>query len=144
MPIPPDGKTKRVQSIANIGGRTKQAFTFDADPNTLMRQFTRTGDADILKRTNAIALHGDFSAVPDFFTACLQVQQLEEEFSELPSKIRNHCDNDASKLIDLLADPQRLDECIELGLIEKDTEIPKEIPLPPQPELDPETPTTET
>lgn len=144
MPFNKNSTRRRVQSTANIGGRTKQSFQFDADPNTLMKQFTKTGDENILKRTSAIAMHGDFSEIPDFFTALLQVQEVEEEFAALPSNIRNHCDNDASKFIALIADPARVDECIELGLVEDSTTRPKEVPLPSTTGLDPETPQPET
>lgn len=124
-------------SIANVGGRTKQSFQFVGDPSSLMRQFTKTGDQNLLIRTNNVAMHGDFSAVPDFFTALLQVQQLEEEFLGYPSEIRNHVDNDASKLIELLADPERVDEAIALGLVQPGETEPIDIPTPPKPEVDP-------
>ncbi len=139
---------KRVQSKADIGGRTKSSFQFDADPNRIMKQFNKTGDLDLLNQTKKIALHGDFSQIPDFFTALLQVQKVEEDFMELPSKIRNHVDNDASKLMELLADPARVQEAIDLGLV-ADLEveaIPIPLPTPaaaeptPTPEEGPETP----
>ncbi len=132
---------KRSQTVTNIGGRTKQSFTFDADPNTLMRQFTKTGDTDILKRTTAIAMQGDFSAVPDFFTALLQVQQVQEDFLALPSKARNHFDNDASLMIDALADPSRAQELVDLGLVDgTSTTKPPPSSNRPAPELGAETP----
>lgn len=144
MPFKPD--QPRVQSTANVGGRTKQSFQFDADPNTLMRQFTKTGDVEILKRSTAVAMHGDFSAVPDFFTALLQVQQVQEDFAALPSGTRSHFDNDPSKLIDAYADPSRLDELAELGLVDPVDPIsapppsvrPETTPVEPQPEELPE------
>lgn len=147
MPISKDNRPRRVQSTANIGGRTKQAFAKDADPNTLMRRFTKTGDTEIFKKTNAVAMHGDFSKVPDFFTALLQVQAVEEDFAGLPSQVRNHCDNSASSFIEMISDPTRIDECIELGVFPPDQEESLSVPQPaldlpapaePQPEELPE------
>ncbi len=136
------------KSVANIGGRTKSAFQFDADPNKLMQQFTKSGNLELLQQTKKIALHGDFSAVPDFFTALLQVQQAEEEFMAMPSRIRNHVDNQVSEFIELISDPDRNQECLDLGLFSQDQptfDIPTPqpapaVPAPAEPPTEGETP----
>lgn len=133
MPMPNGTTNDRVRQVANVGGRTKQEFKDDADPNRLMKQFNRTGDFSILQQSKNIALHGDFSLVPDFFSALLQVQAVTEEFMQYPSEIRSHVDNDPAQLLELLADPNRVDEAIKLGLREPTETDPLEIPLPEKP-----------
>lgn len=121
---------KRERVDCSKGGRTKQSFKHDADPNRLMKQFTKTGDLDLLKQSKAIAMYGDFSQVPDFFTACLQVQECEEAFLELPSAIRNRMENSPSKFLDFLSDEANLSEAIELGLVEAPIEEADPKPSP--------------
>lgn len=123
--------TRRTQSVANIGGRTKQSFKDDANPARLVRQFTKTGDIDVFNQTAQVAMHGDFSAVPDFFTALLQVQEVQEEFMRYPSKMRASVNNDPAQLLELLADPDRVEEAKTLGFIHEDVIEPLPIPLPP-------------
>jgi len=124
----------RVSVDLSKGGRTKQSFRLDSDPNKLMKQYSKSGDQDIFKVTKDIARHGDFSEIPDFFSALLQVQEVQEEFMELPSRIRNHVNNSAEELLELLADPSRLEEAIELGLREASSDEALNIPQPPEPE----------
>lgn len=131
---------KRVQSVANIGGRTKQSFKDDADPSQLVKRFTKTGDLDIFKQTNAVAMHGDFSAVPDFFTALLQVQEVQEEFMRYPVEMRASVNHDPAELIELLADPTRLDEAKTKGFVHEDEIEALEIPIPPKSEGEPPPP----
>lgn len=122
---------KRVSIDLSKGGRTKQSFQFEGDPNTLMKQFSKSGDKDIFKVTQAIARHGDFSEIPDFFSALLQVQAVQEEFESLPSKIRNAVNNSPEELFELLTDPARIDEAIELKLIPPNSKEALDIPLTP-------------
>lgn len=129
---------KRVQSTEEAPSKTKQSFQFDADPNRLMQQYHKTGNLDLFKQTNAIAQHGDFSTVPDFFTALLQVQEVKEEFMGFPSALRSHFDNDPVQMLEMLADPDRVEESIELGLRPPEETEPIDIPQPPAPP--PETP----
>jgi len=120
---------ERVQMPGASDGRTKQSFQFDGDPNTLMKRFSKSGDRDIFNTTKQIARYGDFSEIPDFFTANLQVQEMEEEFLSFPSHVRNHVNNSVEELLELLVDPSRVDEAIELGLVAESTTKPMEIPL---------------
>ncbi len=128
---PQDRERNRVSVSASEGGRTKQSFQFDADPNTLMRQFVKTGKKEILEQTQSVAQYGDFSEIPDFFTALIQVQQCTEEFNELPVNIRVHVNNSPAEFLDLVSDPDRHAECVDLGLFEPDDRT-MSIPQPPE------------
>ncbi len=121
-------------------GKTKQEFQFDADPNTLMKQYSKTGKKDLFEQTQKIALAGDFSQIPDFFTALLQVQEVREDYENLPIAIKRATHNSPNELFELMSDPDRRDQCVELGLFE-DTAEQQTIPTaPPEPEEKPPEP----
>lgn len=116
---------------------TKQEFQFDADPNTLMKAFSKTGKKELLIQTEKIALHGDFSEVPDFFSALLQVQEVTEEYDQLPIEIRRATHHSPNELFELMSDPKRIDLAIELGLRPPKTTKPLEIPTAPSLKTEP-------
>ncbi len=122
---------------AGTDGRTKQDFKHDADPNTLMRAFSKTGKKELFEQTDRIAQYGDFSNTPDFFSALLQVQEVKEDYENLPIQVRRATHNSPNELFEMLSDPSKLDQCIELGLIEDTQTEALSIPTaPPQPAPD--------
>ena len=124
--------------------RVKQSFKYDADPNRLMKAYNKSGKKDLFEQTNRIAMHGDFSNIPDFFNALLQVQEVKAEFDELPIEVRRATHNSPLELFEMLSDPDKVEQCIELGLREKDAEGPLDIPTPEKTEPVPETAQSES
>lgn len=122
----------RVFKIHHGASRTKSEFKFDSDPATLVKRFTKTGKIDVFAQTEKLALHGDFSEIPDFFTALLQCQKVEEQYLDLDIDVRRATHNSPRELFDMLADPEKIDDCIALGLRPPDTKEPLEIPTTPE------------
>lgn len=60
--------------------------------------------------------YGDFTGSTDLMDAMLRVKEASESFAQLPSEIRDYCQNDPAKLLDLVFDPARVEECDRLGL----------------------------
>lgn len=139
-----DGRRVRTQEAPDPkGSRTKQSFQFEGDPNTLMKAFGKTGNPDLFKSTTALAQYGDFSEIPDFATALIQVQEVRDEFMRLPSEIRNHVNNSPAEFMELLADPSRHQEMVDLGLVTDENQvdpppIPTAVPAPAEPPSEPE------
>lgn len=67
---------------------------------------------------------GDFDVV-DVMEAQNLLARLRLTFAELPSRVRNHFDNDPQTLIRFVQDPQNYEASVSMGL------IPKQAPKPP-------------
>lgn len=66
------------------------------------------------------AFFGDFSAMPEDYTAALQlISNASESFASLPSAVRDRFGNDPAALLAFVADASNRDEAISLGLVEK-------------------------
>jgi len=99
------------------GGRmmTKQAEAAETDINAIIRRhrqmgvpFPQGGDAN----------YGDFSNALDFHSALNRVREAEQTFALLPPDVREFCQNDPGRFLDLVMDPDRRDELVALGLVE--------------------------
>lgn len=115
--------------VAPGGGeqRTVQATREETDVNAIVRRFVASG---VSPRVPAGApWFGDFANVDDYLSARLALNEAEEAFSRLPSKVRSAVGNDPAELIRVVTDPERRAEAIELGLIEEPAPEPE--PEPP-------------
>lgn len=132
QPLP---KRPRVQIDCSQGGRTKQSHTESTDINAIMRKHLKGGDLTHI--AEGIATYGDFTKISSYQEAINQVEQAEREFGQLPAKVRDRVQNDPEKFLAFIANPDNLDECIELGIVEA-----KSVPNPhDKPESAPETET---
>ena len=96
-----------------------------ADIQRLVRTYLRTGQVD---GAAGEGNYGDFTNADDYHTAMSRVRDAEEQFMRLPAHIRRHVDNDPGQLLDLVQDPERKNEMVELGLLtqeEADLVLPK-------------------
>lgn len=120
-----DGQPIPRRRRAHRGGgvsRTKQADALKSDVNAIMARWTSTGTVPV--RTGN-PLYGDFSSGDDYFAALNKVRAAQSEFDALPAHIRKHCDNDAGRFLELVFDPARHEELVELGLAEaQDPTVP--------------------
>lgn len=107
---------KRVQKDCGPDSRTHQSMAADADINTIVGRYRKSG---ILPDQKVPDLqYGDFTEAKDLHGSMMAVQEAREDFMELNSKIRSACDNDPVKFLEMCADPDRVDELRELGLLE--------------------------
>lgn len=93
---------------------TKQEFKDESDINVVMRRYQNSG---IAPGASGVARYGDFSDAVDYHTASNIVLAAEEQFSRLPSKIRDRFRNDPAAFLDFVHDSKNLDEAAELGLL---------------------------
>lgn len=99
-----------------LPSRTKQSFKEESDINAIMRRYL-SGQTDVVMRRRTEPRYGDFTSASDFFTAMTKVKEAEMLFMELPAEVRAHVDNDPGKLLELVFDPERREECAALGLL---------------------------
>ncbi len=119
---------------------TKQSFKKETDINNIMAKFVKTGIITPEALTKRQETFADVSQIGDFQQCQNQIRQAQTAFMTLGPQIRSRFDNEPSKLLDFMKDPENLAEAIELGIITKPEETPPETP----PEAPPATETPKT
>lgn len=94
---------------------TQQQFKDECDIDKLVKYATQTGDYSAFQATAGDYI--DTSDVGDYKTALDFINDVNNEFYELPSDIRFKFDNDPSKYIDFMSDPNNFSEAAKLGII---------------------------
>ena len=93
---------------------TKSEFKDECDINNVVSRALRTG---ILPGVDKEALYGDFSEITDFATAQVKIAEAKQSFEQLPSDIKEQFDNDVTKLLDWIDNPDNEEEAKKLGLL---------------------------
>ena len=93
---------------------TKSEFKDECDINNVVARALRTG---VLPGIDRQALYGDFSQVTDYATAQVKIAEAKQSFEQLPSDIKEQFDNDVTKLLDWIDNPDNEEEAIKLGLL---------------------------
>lgn len=100
--------------------RTQQHFKDECDINNLMERYVKTGT---MPQIVADFQYGDYTEVPDYRQSIEFIMHAQDQFDQLPAKIRKEFNNNPAELLDFLNDPANKDEAIRLGLIERPTQI---------------------
>ena len=123
---------------------TQQQFKDEADINTIMARYQKTGVlVDPLTQVTRKPMFDDFSNLGDFRDHQQSVIDAQELFMQLPSTLRARFANDPAELLQWLSNPANKDEAIELGLMSKPSEMTPEMPLEPSSSVDVEKVKTE-
>lgn len=119
-------ETFRVYSRSGGVSKVKQSESEGTDINVIMRKWQKQG---IVPTGSAkTPQYGDFSDMTTYHLGLTQMIEAQADFEALPSAVRKHCDNDPGKFLDLVFDPERQVELVDLGLLPKS--IPKEAVTP--------------
>ena len=100
-----------------VGGRsmTHQEFAAECDINTIV---ARAGVGLVQLSRPAGPLFTDISEVPDNYQECVDLLiAADEQFSSLPSKLRERFGNDPGQLLAFLGNESNREEAIQLGLL---------------------------
>ncbi len=119
-------------------GRTKQSEQEGSNINTIMERYLQTG---VVPGNRSTPTYGDFTAADDYHSALNRINAAEADFMALPSKVRDHVDNDPQKFLEMVYDPDRRGELEELGLVE--AQAPKDAPEKTPVVKDPQKPVDE-
>ncbi len=125
---------------------TDQSQYKDTDINNIVRKYQVTGLLDSPGSVPFETLqYGDATLLPDYQTALDLVNNVQEEFSSLPSEVREKFGHDPMQLLDALQDPTKKEMLQDIGLISKPVE-PDLVPQNPilKDELTPVNPTIST
>jgi len=99
--------------------RTHSSFGKDADINTIMTRYQKTG---FFVDPNSVNPHrvpnfGDFSDLEDFTQLCSRITQAKADFMRLPASTRARFDNDVSKCLEFVSLASNIPAAVELGLL---------------------------
>ncbi len=121
---------------------TDQSQYKDTDINNIVRRYQTTG---LLDSPGAVPFetlqYGDATLLPDYQTALDLVNSVHEEFSSLPSEVREKFGHDPMQLLDALQDPTKQQMLQDIGLLSKPADPSL---LPDQPILKDEVPPVNT
>src|SRR5260370_11458208 len=106
---------------------TRQSEVADADINTIMSRYERSG---LLPGMQREGLFMDVSGIGDYRDALERVMHAQEVFAALPAKVRERFKNDPAALVDFAVDPKNEEEMFALGLLERKEEV-KPVGVPP-------------
>lgn len=97
---------------------TDQSQYKDTDINNIVRRYQTTGLLDSPGSVPFETLqYGDATLLPDYQTALDLVNNVQEEFSSLPSEIRDKFGHDPMQLLEALQDPTKKEMLQDIGLI---------------------------
>lgn len=110
---------------------TQQHFKEECDINRIVKRFADTG---ILDHVQAATPAYGYASSQSFTEAMQIVAKAQQEFEQLPSKIRAHFKNDPVLFLDAMQDPESRPELEKLGLIAPlEIETPEPAPPPDDP-----------
>lgn len=92
----------------------QQQFREEADINTIMERFGRTGE---LVAPVRLPQYGDFTGVTDYHSAMNAVVEAQASFDSLPANIRARFENDPGQFVEFCLDDKNRDEAVRLGLV---------------------------
>lgn len=118
MPFDENGNwlgSERVYSDPGVKSMTKQSDALMSDVNGIVaRHIAHKVPLPDGQRFS----YGDFSDIGSFHDCHERVRQAQNEFMRLPASVRKHCHNDPGEFIEMVYDPSRRAELVELGLVE--------------------------
>lgn len=112
-----DRKSKEGASV------TQQSFSKDADINTIMSKYEKTGvlvnplDPDSHRQP----LFMDVSGIGDFQSVQDRIQAANAAFLTLPPAVRARFDNQAANAVEFMMDPKNVEDAVDLGLLPKES-----------------------
>jgi len=92
---------------------TQQQFAEEADINTIVDRFMRTG---VMPEGVAIPSYADYDDVFDFQSAQNAIRQAQESFFKMPAELRSRFQNSPQVFLEFFSDPANSEEAIKLGL----------------------------
>lgn len=94
----------------------QQQFKDESDINVLFGKYLETGE---IPQIDNLRNWGDTEGLYDFQETMNALVAAQQDFSQLPARVKNRFDNDPAKLITFLNDPENRDEAEFLGLVNK-------------------------
>lgn len=108
-------------------GRTKQADVGGTNLKKIVERYRETGTLPPFARRAEDGVYADFSNADDYLAMTQRVLDAQAAFDGLPASLRDHFNNSPAQLLEAWHDPERHEELIELGAMEKPEEVPPNV-----------------
>lgn len=117
--------------IFNDPSLAQQHFKNDADINTIMARYNKTGFlVDPLNPGTARPQYGDFADLTDYQTAQNIIAHSIQAFETLPAAMRKRFNNDPAEMLAFLENESNREEAVKLGLVDNsasDSDAPSDL-----------------
>lgn len=98
---------------------TKQAGAEDCDVNLIVKMYGQNGSLQHVNPREP--MYGDFTGPKDYFEARAYLEQVDKDFAELPSAVREIAQNDPMTYLEMLADEGGFQALKAAGMPVKET-----------------------
>lgn len=109
--------------------KTRQSDAKDADINTILARFVRTGAP--VPVNEAAQMYLDVTEIGDFRKVRDHINQATDYFMSLDAGARAFFQNDPANFLDFIVDPANADKLVELGVVAKPPAVPVVPPVVP-------------
>lgn len=96
--------------------RAQKHLGNEADINTIVNKYQKTGLLVSMGQKNSPMSYGDFRNGEDFQSCQNRIIEAQEAFMAMPSKIREYFHNDPAQLFEFLSKEENLEMSYEMGL----------------------------
>lgn len=101
---------------------TKQSFADECDINKIMERYEKSG---VMPEGRRMYEFGDAISEYSYQESLNAVIFADQQFAELPARLRDRFGNDPVQLLKFLEDPKNRDEAVELGLVDAPSPAPE-------------------
>lgn len=109
--------TLAVETINLEPSMTQQHYQQECDINYIVKQYARTGELPVHKKT---PYYMDCTDTPESYHRAMNlIVNAQEAFDTLPAETRSRFQNDPAQILAFMQDSKNKDEAIALGLIPK-------------------------
>ena len=105
----------------------RQQFKDDADLNSIMKKFQKTGAMDHVKIYES---EYGFASPTDYHNSLNVILKAETMFADLPSTVRNRFKNNPAEFLEFVQNPENQEEAAELGLTTAPLRAPEALSEP--------------
>lgn len=112
---------KRVSISFPPGTRVKQSFADECDINQILAKYKKTGVIDHVSKN---AQYVDCPTGLDFHDAQNLILQAQSTFDELPAHVRKEFNNDPTRFLTFVENPDNLKRMAELGILTEPEIVP--------------------
>lgn len=113
---------------------TEMSHAKSCDIHNIMKKYEKTGVLDHVSQYEGSYM--DYGSIPDFHQAHKMIAEANSMFETVPARIRADFDNDPTKFVDFMQNPDNREQIEAYGLsashLPQDENKPKPLPIPPK------------
>lgn len=107
--------------------RTQQQFARETDINEIVKRAIATGDTTAFTPDQRAEFY-DCTSFDDYQSSVNFLNDINDDFYTLPADVRREFGDDPAKYIQFVVNPDNLDRCVELGILQSSGKEPASTP----------------